>query len=427
MSIKHVKLLVFFILLIPSVHAQLTVDAELRPRFEYRHGYKTLFPDDTDPAAFISQRTRLNALHSSEKFNLYLSVQDIRVWGDVPQLNTSDNAGSSIHQAWGELFLNPNFSLKLGRQEIMYDDERILGGVGWAQQARSHDAALLKYKKGLFNLDLGLAFNQDGESITGNTLTTPGTYKAIQYAWLHRDWESFSGSLLLLNNGLQFIDGANNDNNETRYSQTIGSHLKYNEGDLGLTGNLYYQFGKDIADNDLSAYLLGLEATYKLTDTFKAGLGAELQSGNDNGIVSNGENNAFSPFYGTNHKFNGLMDYFYVGNHSNNVGLLDVYVNGNVQFDQKSKLNVALHNFSAAADLSGNNSKQLGMEVDLVYSYIIDKSINVMAGYSHLFASDGMEVLKNNFDGNTNNWGWVMVTFKPTLLKNNDSSSVFAN
>ena len=33
------------------------------------------------------------------------------------------------------------------------------------------------------------------------------------------------------------------------------------------------------------------------------------------------ENNSFTPFYGTNHKFNGHMDYFYVGNHIGNVGL----------------------------------------------------------------------------------------------------------
>lgn len=34
-------------------YAQLTVDAELRPRLEYRHGFKTLFPDDADTASFI--------------------------------------------------------------------------------------------------------------------------------------------------------------------------------------------------------------------------------------------------------------------------------------------------------------------------------------------------------------------------------------
>ena len=76
-----------------NVKAQLKIDTELRPRFEYRHGYKTLFPDNTDPAAFVSQRTRLNAGFKNEKLNFYLSLQDVRVWGDVPQLNSSDSNG----------------------------------------------------------------------------------------------------------------------------------------------------------------------------------------------------------------------------------------------------------------------------------------------------------------------------------------------
>src|SRR5690625_5777295 len=70
--------------------AQVTVDAELRPRFEYRHGYKTLFPDDVDPAIFVSQRTRLNGFYNDESLTFYLSLQDVRVWGDVPQLNLTD-------------------------------------------------------------------------------------------------------------------------------------------------------------------------------------------------------------------------------------------------------------------------------------------------------------------------------------------------
>ena len=49
-----------------------------------------------------------------------------------------------------------------------------------------------------------------------------------------------------------------------------------------------------------------------------------MQSRNDyNGDAS--ENKAFTPFYGTNHKFNGFMDYFHVGNHANSVGLIDIY------------------------------------------------------------------------------------------------------
>ncbi len=33
---------------------------------------------------------------------------------------------------------------------------------------------------------------------------------------------------------------------------------------------------------------------------------------------------AFTPLYGTNHKFNGWMDYFYVGNHGSSIGLQDI-------------------------------------------------------------------------------------------------------
>lgn len=420
MKLSKIITLVFFTFLLTNIQAQLKIDAELRPRFEYRHGYKTLFADDIDPAAFVSQRTRLNTEYTTEKLKFYLSLQDVRVWGDVPQLNTTDQNGLSIHQAWGELLFNPNLSLKVGRQEIIYDDQRFFGNVGWAQQARSHDAALLKYNKESFSFDIGAAYNQDQEALNGTTLTIPNTYKSIQYVRAYKKWESFSTSLLVLNNGLQYIDVANADNNETRYSQTLGSHLKYGKNKLTASSNLYYQFGKDKADNTLSAYLVGLEAAYKISNKFNAGLGAELQSGNDNGAPANGDNNAFTPFYGTNHKFNGLMDYFYVGNHNNTVGLLDVYLKANVTINEKSNVNLAFHNFSTAADMPGNTEKQLGNELDISFSYKVLENASIKAGYSHLFASEGMEVLKGNADGNINNWGWVMLIIKPTLFTNNN-------
>ena len=404
-------LAVVFLLTSLTTYAQLEIEAEVRPRFEYRHGFKTLFPDGADPAAFVSQRTRLNAAYVMEKLDVYLSMQDVRVWGDVPQLNSSDRNGFSVHEAWARITLDTSWALKLGRQEIIYDDSRIFGNVGWAQQARSHDAALVQYEKEGFKINFGFAFNQDGEALTGTTLNT-NTYKAFQYAWLHKDWDKISGSLLLLNNGLQYIDDTNPDDNETRYSQTIGTHIK-TKGKIGLVANLFYQFGSDMLDNDLSAYLLALEANYKASDRLGLTLGGELISGNDNGAPADGDNKAFNPFYGTNHKFNGLMDYFYVGNHQNNVGLLDIYAAANFKLNSKSNLKVALHNFSAAADY---NDKQFGNEVDLVYSCKIQKFVTLKAGYSHLFESEGMEILKGNNDGNTNNWGWVMIVIKPTLF-----------
>lgn len=407
---KANKFLSIALLLVATIsYSQLTIDAEIRPRTEYRHGFKTLIPNNTDAALFVSQRTRLNTKYSIDKLNFYISLQDVRVWGDVPQLNSADNNGLSLHQAWGEILLDSNFSLKLGRQEVVYDDSRIFGNVGWAQQARSHDMALLKYKEGTFKFNVGLAFNQSKENLTGTVLTTPKTYKSMQYAWLHKDWNNFSGSFLFLNNGLQSTNGQ-------KYSQTIGTHLKSKKGNLNLAANLYYQFGNDAANRNLSAYLLGLEANYKTSATTKVGLGVELQSGNDNGAPSGGENKAFTPFYGTNHKFNGFMDYFYVGNHINNVGLLDIYAKANFKLNAKSGLTAFVHSFSAAEEINSTVSKQLGTELDLVYGYKFTKEIGFKLGYSHMFPSKGMEVLKGNSDDNTNNWAWAMVTIKPTLF-----------
>ena len=178
---------IFFILLffgITKTYSQFTVDAQLRPRFEFRHGYKTLFPNDTDPAAFVSQRTRLNFGYKTEKLNFYVSAQDVRVWGDVPQLNVADENGFSLHQAWAEVSLVSDLNLKIGRQEIVYDDQRFFGNVDWAQQGRSHDAAVLKFEPNYLKLHIGAAYNQDGEALTGNILTK-NTYKSFQYLWLH--------------------------------------------------------------------------------------------------------------------------------------------------------------------------------------------------------------------------------------------------
>jgi hypothetical protein len=392
-------------------YAQFTISGELNPRGEYRNGYKTLTADDSDAALFVSQRTRLNTQFISDDYTFFLSFQDVRVWGDVPQLNTADKNGLAVHEAWGQVKFSPNFSVKLGRQEIIYDDSRMFGNVGWAQQARSHDAAIFKFGNENYKLDLGIAYNQEGEALFGNIYTITGNYKAIQYAWFHKDWSNFNASFLFLNNGLQNIAAE-----EIRYSQTVGTHLKYKANDaLSFSANAYLQTGKDVADRDLSASLVGFDLGYKASSKVSFGLGFEMQTGNDfDGDAS--ENKAFTPFYGTNHKFNGFMDYFYVGNHANSVGLVDLYVKAGTKLGEKSSLTAFVHNFSAQAEIADGVDKQLGTELDLVYSHKLNNDVTIGAGYSQMFASEGLEVIKNNADGNGNNWAWSMLTIKPTLF-----------
>ncbi len=145
-------------------------------------------------------------------------------------------------------------------------------------------------------------------------------------------------------------------------------------------------------------------------------LGFESLSGTDQSGEST--NHSFFPLYGTNHKFNGLMDYFYVGNHANNVGLNDVYAKALIPMGAKSSLGTDLHFFSSNADLKQNLSKNLGTELDLVFSRTIAKNIKMNAGYSQLFDTESMQNIKGvSNSAKTNNWGWVLLIVNPNLLK----------
>lgn len=425
---KHLTLvrLVLLALLLSfgaEVFAQFNLSAQLRPRAEYRHGYKTLPYTDAKPAFFISQRTRLNFDYTAKKFIIGVSIQDVRTWGDVPQLNANDNS-SSLHQAWGQYFFTESFSLKAGRQEIVYDDARIFGNVDWAQQGRSHDAALLRFKNDKVWIDAGFAWNQDNQPLFGTEYDLKGNYKTIQYLWAHKDFNKFGVSFLFLNNGIETY-WEKDSVYKTYYSQTIGTRLSYKGNKFGTNGAFYYQGGKDPKSFDLSAIYGALDIKYNFSKVHALLLGFEYLSGTDERTMQDKDkykNKSFTPLYGTNHKFNGHMDYFYVGNHIGNVGLRDLYLSYIYKRNKVSSV-ISLHNFCSAAkiidpaDPDNDLPNRLGMELDFTIGYQLAESLALKAGYSHMFATTSMEALKGGSKDATANWAWVMLSFNPTLLK----------
>ena len=410
------------------------ISAEVRPRYEFRHGYKTLFPDDANPASFVSQRTRLNGSFANTTFKAYLSLQDVRVWGDVSQLNKADANGLSVHQAWAQVKFSKVLSLKVGRMEIIYDDHRIFGSVGWAQQARSHDAAIFKFTFGdNQKLDVGFAFNAMMESLYKVDYTNKN-YKAIQWLHYHNDFGKSGLSVLFLNNGLAY--DADDDplkyDEKVAYSQTIGARYSNNDEKIKFNVAAYYQGGKNKANKDLSALYFAGDISLHMVKGFSFGLGAEYLSGTatKDKEVEDKKDHSFTPFYGTNHKFNGWMDYFYVGNYVGQNGLIDIYLPLMFKVDKWS-FGVRPHYFLAAATVSSNKndfrsatdySSGLGAELDFLVKYSLSKSVNLQAGYSQMFATETMQVIKYpdnptaEFYKNTNNWGWLMITFKPTFF-----------
>ena len=322
-GIRQIAMLIVMVLGGTTFAQEVNANLQLRPRYEYRNGFKGLMPDTELPTSFVSQRSRLNLNFKQEKISAKLTLQNVRTWGDVKTTTTNDKNGIILFEAWGQYQFDENWSTRVGRQVISYDNQRIFGEIDWLQQGQSHDAAVVSYKKGKHQLDFGAALNADSEDLFRNLYTT--NYKNMQYAWYHTDFSNFQMSLLALNTGFQYEQPATT-NLEIDYIQTFGTFLKYKKNKLDADLSLYAQTGKGkLTSNNttVNAYNVGVNINYAVTNEVKAGLGYEYLSGKDQTDTEN-IIKSFNPIFGTNHAFNGFMDYFYVGNHKNTVGLQDV-------------------------------------------------------------------------------------------------------
>ena len=187
---------------------------------------------------------------------------------------------------------------------------------------------------------------------------------------------------------------------------TAGFHADLKAGVLGLSSNVFLQEGNRMVGSyqDVSgAYLASLDATLKATDkvTFLAGI--EAISGTKDDTA------AFFPLYGTNHKFNGLIDRFYVGNHANATGLVDINIGGKFKLPKGYALTAKFHNFS---EESGDGDA-LGNELDLIIAKGF-KGFKLVGGYAHFFEPSAVADLPATKD--TQNWAWLMLVIKPKFL-----------
>ncbi len=444
-----------------KTNAQLSMSAQIRPRGEFRNGLSTLKLKDAPSAGFISQRSRLSFNYKLDKITFGMSVQDIRVWGqDASTISNSDGAKLGVHEAYAETVLSDSLglSLKLGRQELNYDDVRLLGNLDWLQQARRHDVALLKLNKNGWQADFGLAFNQNTDAFgvagtfytagntpqylansAGNLVAIPsgfvptnaaGTpvltvnastnggvqmYKTMQYLYVAKKFKSVKVSALVfkddfakyradtLKTGGGTIAGRRYDVPGVNSRLTAGLLFT---GTFGKGFNYwvggYSQSGKNRDGVDLSAYTTTAFIGYT-KKKFLIGVGYDLVSGNDLTDATNTKDNKFDPLYGTPHKFWGYMDYFYVGTGGVAAGLSDPYLRMKYTVSPKFSLALDVHSFSLVnnmpnktADATGKTllAKSLGKEFDFILNYNLNKATVLEFGYCVMAGTNTLEYIK---------------------------------
>ncbi|MDO4229256.1 MAG: alginate export family protein [Capnocytophaga sp.] len=405
-------------------HNEFSLSAQIRPRFEYRNGaYRPL--QHEQPAILVNNRMRLNFdYRNDDKLQLYISLQNVNVWGQAPQIQVTDKTGgASVFEAYAVFPLAKKLTTKIGRQMIVLDDDRIFGSLDWHPAGRSHDAVNLNWKASdKFLLRSFFAFNQN---YTDRNINSPAQqYFSPTNAQPYQHMETVYGlfdisesnkiSFLLSNLGFQ--DDAKED--KTYNMQTFGFHYVggYNNWKYGLTS--YFQTGKNSSGATKGASMFAINAGYKFSDIFTLTAGLDYLSGKSTDDTS-AKDKAFDPFSGTNHKFYGFMDYYYVPT-VNPVGLVNPYITANFRTGEKSNLSVTWHNFNSAGKMYDSNGYKkcgLGNEIDLVYTLKVQNYIGLQMGYSTYFTTNSLKTLKNTPDARGyQDWFWCSLNINPKIF-----------
>jgi len=415
-STLQIILSFLFIFLANASFSQFSIQGELRPRFEYRDGYKRLPDTTTNFAAFVSQRSRLILNYKNEKITTKISFQDARVWGD--EALKTDVPGVGIYEAWAEIPVIDSISLKLGKQEIVYDNERLLSNCPWSQIGSTHTAAMLKYfKKGL-QIDFTGAFNQSSENTFGTDYTAfPNNYKTLNILWISKKFTSdFKVSLLGIADGYQKVNTKSTVYLRGTYGAII-DYTKANKYSAVVRG--FYQDGRLQTGQQIGAYYASADLTYSLTEKFTLWAGMQYSSGDD-ATKKHTYSNAFNTLYGSGHRFSGNMDYFSsISTATKGAGLVDPYLNLIYKFNDKASTRLDIHYLMLQNNYVVNTSaikKALGEEADLSFTYNFSKEVSLMAGFSVNDATKSMEVIVGGDSQYFGGWGFVMLTIKPNFF-----------
>lgn len=415
----------------PPPPNEFTLSAQLRPRFEYRNGAYRPLVEGESPAILTNNRTRLNFDYKhTDRLHLYISLQNVNVWGQAQQIQAVDRTGGmSVFEAYAEFPLVNTLSAKVGRQMIVLDDDRIFGSLDWHPAGRSHDAVNLNWTPSeKLTLRGFFAYNQSGSTTTPtlnvNTPSgqnfTPGLGQDYQHLQaLHAHYsisEAHQLSLLFANLGYRTDDSADQN------MQTFGAHYTGKSNQLSYGASAYLQTGKNAGGTEKSAYMFAVNAGYKFSPIFGLTAGVDYLSGNASDDTS-GKDKKFNPFSGTNHKFYGFMDYYYVGapgsNAAPSAGLLNPYLTANVRTGEKSNLSATFHYFAPAAkfEVGGKKHSSYGSEIDLVYNLKVQPFIGLQVGYSTYFANDGTKALKGTANQRGyQDWFWCSLNINPKLF-----------
>lgn len=421
LNFRLFALLISFSVLSQTLSAQFSIDAQLRSRLEIRDGYQKLALEGSNPALFISQRTRLTFGYETNSLKLKFTPQDVRLWGDQSKMNASgigDNPSLDLFEAYAEVKLGNAGWVSAGRQQLNYDNRKLLGHRNWNQNGMSYDALLFKFKTSDWSLHIGSSWNTMAEVLTDNPYPT-SRIKSLNFLWINRKFnENFKLSMLHVSSGVTKTDTTNPMN----FRHTTGLYGEYKKNNLSFWSNFYYQYGKNQKGRKVSAFLFNADAAYKSGD-LTTGIGTAHLSGNNKTPGIGETDKLFDPLYGNRHENFGAIDYFNnFPTQTRQGGVADYYIYLGYRLYDKFRLKNTSHYFTLSqSNPETPENKNLGFENDLILSYRFSNWGNLEAGYCFFLPTESLKTIQKVEQDKFSQFFYLQLTLTPNLFKQTTS------
>lgn len=393
---------------------KLKVNVEMRYRLEARQDFDfSERLDDTDTFHLLRTRLMLDA-NLSESIRAFVQLQDSRIFD-----STSANRFSiafrdefDLRQAYVDLRvkeISEALTLRAGRQELSYGDQRLVGGFDWSNVAQSFDGVKLIYADKKFSIDGFLTekvnidlqnpnnWYDDNEGFHGFYATYKGIDKhLLDLYYLYRNT---SEPITMGGNGSRKLN-----------ESTVGLRLKGDKvNNFDYTLEYAYQFGK-FGALDVKAYALIALAGYTFNEhPWKPRIGLEWDFASGDKDSTDTQRNTFDNLWPTNHLHYGYIDLVSLQN-------INAYrLTGDIKPTKKLTLQGdywlfyldettdAAYNAGRGTLRAANGraaSGYLGAEVDFLLKYAMNKNVSLLGGYSRFFAGTFLARSGNNDDAN---------------------------
>ncbi|UTA47601.1 porin [Simiduia sp. 21SJ11W-1] len=340
---------------------------DLRYRFEgvEQEGF-------VEDAAANTLRTRLSFTSGSVSgLSMGLEFDDVRHLGSDDFNSTgngngaypvvADPRGTDLNQ-WYAKYTTGSFTATGGRQRIVLDDQRFVGGVAWRQNEQTYDGVRLQAKTEIFAADYSYVAQVNRIfGPEGNGATINGDVHLLNGAWSITEGQKIVGFYY----HMDFEDAASASN------QTLGVRYQGSFDPFSITASYATQNETGDAPVEYSADYFLIEASAKVS-SLTATAGYEIL-GSDSGI------RAFQTPLATGHKFQGFADKF-LGTPAN--GIEDAYIGAAMPIGPV-KVALTYHDFKAA-----EGSAKYGTEWDLVVAYAVNEQLKTLIKFADYSADD---------------------------------------